>query len=116
MTKSLAFFSPDGSAPPSSTYGSVPPGTTSDSRTLILRNTGTEPIPSVRMWIEQASTADGEYRAVVGSHALTAIPQEMLSVPLPAGGSLEITEFVITPAGLSATGPDSATLVYEFDQ
>ena len=41
MTKSLAFQSPDGSAPPSASYGSVPPGSTSPSRTLILKNTGT---------------------------------------------------------------------------
>jgi len=116
MTKTLAFLNPDGSPIDSTTFGSVLPGTNSVSRSLILQNTGNESIPSVRMWIEQASTADGEYHATVGSLALTGTAQEVLSVPLDPGASVALTEYVSTPAGLSNTGPDSATLVFEFDQ
>lgn len=113
--KLLELLSPDGTPAPSPNIGSVPPGTVSPSRAMILKNTGTEVIPSVRARVEQLSVADGEYHVTVGSLALTGINQEVLSAPLAAGDSVGVTEYASTPAGLSSTGPDSGDLIFEYD-
>ena len=113
--KQLELLSPDGSPVPSSNIGSVPPGSTTTSRAMILKNTGTEAITSVRARVEQASVADGEYHVTVGSLALTGANQEVLSAPLAAGNSVSVTEYASTPAGLSSTGPDSGDLIFEYD-
>ncbi|GGJ65397.1 hypothetical protein [Deinococcus aquiradiocola] len=115
MTKQLTLLSPDGSAPPAASYGSVPPGTTTTSRAMILKNTGDEALPSIRMHIEQTTTSDGEYHATAGSVTLTGTAQEVLSAPLAPGASVSVTEYVSTPAGLTTTGPDTGTLVWEYD-
>ncbi|GGR34143.1 hypothetical protein [Deinococcus ruber] len=117
MSKAIALYLPDGTTPaPATDFGSVPPGTTAASRQLLVKNTGTEAIPSLRMFIEQTSTADGEYHVTVGGLTLTGTAQEVLSSPLAAGATLSVTEYWSTPAGLGVTGPDTANLVCQFDQ
>ena len=116
MTKQLTLLSPDGSAPPAVSYGAVRPGTASASRSLILKNTGTEALPSIRLHVEQVSTADGEYHATVGSIVLTATPQEVLTAPLAPGASLSLTEYATVPAGITVTGADYGLLVWEYDE
>ena len=112
----LELLSPDGTPAPSPNIGSVPPGTTSASRPMILKNTGTETVSSVRARVEQVSTLDGEYHVTIGSLALTGTNQEVLSGTLAVGASVAVTEYASTPAGLSNTGPDSGKLVIEYDQ
>ena len=116
MTKLLAIVLPDGTTTaPSTDFGSVPPGTTSASRSLLLKNTGTEAVPSIRALIEQASTGDGAYVVSIAGKALTGASQEVLTAPLAAGATLAITESWTTPAGVAGT-VDTGTLVINYDQ
>lgn len=114
--KALTLQAPDGSPAPAGDFGSVPPGTTSVSRALQLLNTGDEAITSVRMYVQQASSGAGVYRVTANSLELTTNLQEVLSGPLNPGDSIGLLESVSTPPGVTVTGPDTATLVWEYDQ
>lgn len=114
--KSLALFLPDGVTPaPATDFGSVPPGSTTPGRQLLLKNTGDEPISNLGGLIEQTSLADGQYRVTVGSTNLTAIEQALAPV-FEVGASLAVSESWSTPANVTMTGPDTATLVFLYDQ
>jgi hypothetical protein len=115
MTKTLTLFLPDGvTAAPLSDFGSVNPGTTAASRSLLLKNTGTEAVPSIRARIEQTSITDGEYRATISSIALTGTNQEVLTAPLAVGASIGITESWTVPAGVTGS-VDMGALVLDYD-
>jgi len=114
--KILTLFLEDGVTPaPATDFGSVPPGTTAPSRQLVLKNTGDEPISNLAGLIEQASTADGEYHVTVGSTNLNAVEQSLVAV-FAVGDSLSVTERWTTPENVLVTGPDTATLVFVYDQ
>ena len=116
MTKLLALLLPDGTTTaPATDFGSVPPGTTTASRSLLLKNTGDEAIPSIRGHIDQTSTADGAYLVTVGSTALTGTAQELLSASLDPGATLSVSERWTVPGGVSAT-VDTGTLVFDYEQ
>ena len=115
MTKTLGLFLQDGTTPATATdFGGVPPGTTTPSRQLVLMNTGDEPISNLAGRIEQASTADGEYRVTVGSTALSGAEQPLAAL-FDVGDTLNITESWNTPPGVTSTTPDTAVLVFLFD-
>lgn len=116
MTKILSIVLQDGvTIAPATDFGSVPAGTTAASRSLLLKNTGTDPVPSIRALIEQTSTADGAYVVSIAGKALTGVSQELLTAPLAVGATLAITESWTTPAGV-AGAVDTGTLVINYDQ
>ena len=116
MTKTLVLYLADGVTTATATdFGSVNPGTTAASRNLILKNTGTEVIPSIRARVEQTSVADGEYKVTAASKSLTGVNQELLTVALAVGGTLAISESWTTPVGVTGA-VDNGTLVIEYDQ
>ena len=101
-------------AAPLTDFGSVGPGNTSTTSTLYLFNSGTDPIPSVRAHIEQASTADGVYFVTVGSIPLNINPQEVLTQPLAPGASIPFTERWDTPQ--NAPGAlENASVLFVYD-
>lgn len=115
MTKTLALFLSDGTTiAPATDFGSVNPGTTAASRSLILKNTGTEAIPSIRARVEQTTAADGEYKVTAASKLLTAVNQELLTAALAVGATLAISESWTTPAGVTGA-VDTGTLVIDYD-
>ena len=116
MTKMLVLYLADGVTVQTPTdFGSVNPGTTAASRNLILKNTGTEAIPSIRARIEQTTVADGEYKVTAASKLLTAVNQELLTAALAVGATVAISESWTTPAGVSSA-VDTGTLVIDYDQ
>lgn len=116
MTKTLALYLPDGvTVAPATDFGSVNPGVTTATRSLLLKNTGTEVIPSIRARIDQASTADGEYKVTANAKALNGANQELLTTALAVNATLAVTESWTTPAGAAGSN-DLGTLVFEYDQ
>ena len=102
MAKQLSLLSPDGSAAPSPSYGSVTPGMTSASRAMILKNNygkpkRKSPIDKFIDWFNKKfENVTGKYIALLGRivdrriitygiFVLFAVGTFLLNTTLPAG-------------------------------
>ncbi|WP_407538872.1 hypothetical protein Q0M94_11895 [Deinococcus radiomollis] len=113
--KQITIFAADGVTPaPAFDFGSVPPGTTAPSRQLVLKNTGTDPIPSIKGAIERASSANGTYTVTIGGVTLTTADTELLSAPLAVNGTIAVTEQWATPVGVASSAVEYGLLVFKF--
>lgn len=82
-------------------------------RTGLVKNTGTEPITSLKLRVVNSPDLPAQLSATIGGTDLTDALQELLSAPLAPGGSLPLVEtWTAGPDGL--TGEDSGQLVGEF--
>jgi hypothetical protein len=105
--KQLTLYAADGvTVAPAFDFGSVPPGATSASRQLVLKNTGTDPIPSIKCAIERSNT--------IGGVVMTAVDTELLSVPLAVNATITVTEQWSTPVGVTSSAVETGLLDFKY--
>ncbi|MBZ9713745.1 hypothetical protein [Deinococcus multiflagellatus] len=98
---------------PSLDFGEVPLGQQSPPRAIALRNTGTEPLTGIKVWIEQASAEDGELLVTLAGVAITGTSRAT-ATPLP--NLVPGQAHTGTAAFTSPSAPvDSATLRWAAD-
>ena len=69
--KQLQLLDADGQPVSTFSFGEVAPGQMSAPLAVTLKNTGDEALTGIRLWVEQASTTDGELRVTVNGTPIT---------------------------------------------
>jgi hypothetical protein len=115
VSNQLTLYAADGvTVAPAFDFGSVPPGATSASRQLVLKNTGTGPISSIKAAIERANTTNGTYTVTIGGVTLTAADTELLAAALAVNATIAVTEQWATPAGVTSNSVETGNLVFKY--
>lgn len=69
--KQLQLLDADGNPISAFSFGEVAPGQMSAPKAVTLKNTGDEALIGVKVWVEQASSADGELRVTLNGTPIT---------------------------------------------
>jgi len=75
-----------------------------------LKNTGTEPLTSIKMWVTNEPGLPATLTVSVAGIALTDAPQEVLTGPLAPGDSVAVLATFTAPATGMVAGEDSGGL------
>jgi|GEM_PF-3239268 len=107
---------PGGAAAPTTDFGEVTPGSSSAPVTTYLTNTGDTIITTLRLWVEQDSTADGVYAVTVNGTPVTGTSEATateLNVNLAPGEYVTVVEQWTIPPG-DGVDIDTGTLVARY--